>query len=179
MLYYVSLNEREFPLRVPRATPGERRLVQGVKELDVEVLSHSEHGRPTLVLVDGAVYRVQADARSEGIPANLAGAGHRVVINGQRLELRLESELARRARPNRNKTPVAISKVVAPMPGRVVKVNVRVGDTVAAGDPLLGIEAMKMENELVSPSAGTITKISATVGATVDADQELIVIEPA
>jgi biotin carboxyl carrier protein len=179
MLYYLSLNEREFPLRVPRGTPGERRLVQGVKELDVEVLSHSEHGRPTLVLVDGAVYRVRAAARPSGTPVGEAGAGRRVIINGQPLELRLESELARRARPNRNKTAVAIRKVVAPMPGRVVKVNVRVGDTVAAGAPLLGIEAMKMENELVAPSAGTITKLSVTVGATVDADQELIVIEPA
>jgi biotin carboxyl carrier protein len=179
MLYYLSLNEREFPLRVPRGAPAERRLVQGVKELDVEVLSHSEHGRPTLVLVDGAVYRVRAAARPNGTPVSVAGAGRRVVINGQPLELRLESELLRRARPNRNKAAVTISKIVAPMPGRVVKVNVRVGDTVAAGAPLLGIEAMKMENELVAPSAGTITKLSVAVGATVDADQELIVIEPA
>jgi biotin carboxyl carrier protein len=64
------------------------------------------------------------------------------------------------------------------MPGRIVKVNVSVGDVVAVGDPLLGIEAMKMENELLSPSAGKISKLNVQVGAIVEADQELIVIEP-
>jgi biotin carboxyl carrier protein len=179
MLYYLSLNEREFPLRVPRGAPGEQRRVRGAAELAVEVLSHSEHGRPTLVLVDGAVYRVRAAARPNAKPVSDASTGRRIVINGQPIELRLESELARRARPNRNKTATGASKVTAPMPGRVVKVSVRVGDTVAAGAALLGIEAMKMENELVAPGAGKIIKLAVAVGDTVEADQELIVIEPA
>jgi biotin carboxyl carrier protein len=177
MLYYVSLNEREFPLRLPRAVGSDRQRVHGSAELDVEVLSHSEHGRPTLVLVDGAVYRVRATARPKA--ARVDGAGQRVIINGQPLELRLETELTRRARPNRNKLASTTSKVKAPMPGRVVKVDVRLGDTVAAGDPLLGIEAMKMENEIVAPSAGKISKLSVGVGDTVEAEQELLVIEPA
>jgi biotin carboxyl carrier protein len=65
------------------------------------------------------------------------------------------------------------------MPGRVVKVNVRPGDVVAAGAALLGIEAMKMENELAAPIAGRVAKVAVQVGATVEADQELVVIEPA
>jgi biotin carboxyl carrier protein len=177
MLYYLSLNEREFPLRVPTVIASDRHRVHGLAELDVEVLSHSEHGRPTLVLVDGAVYRVRAASRPRG--TRLEGAGRRVIINGQRLELKVETELARRARPNRNKTASTTSKVTAPMPGRVVKVDVRLGDTVSAGDPLLGIEAMKMENEIVAPSAGKVTRIGVAVGDTVEADQELLVIEPA
>jgi biotin carboxyl carrier protein len=177
MQYYLSLNEREFPLRLPRAAPSDRHLVHGSTELDVEVLSHSEHGRPTLVLVDGVVHRVRAAARPKA--TRVEGAGRRVIINGQPLELRLETELARRARPNRNKTASTTSKVTAPMPGRVVKVDVRLGDTVSAGAPLLGIEAMKMENEIVAPSAGKVTKLSVAVGDTVEADQELLVIEPA
>jgi biotin carboxyl carrier protein len=177
MLYYISLNEREFPLSLPPAAASDRHRVQGSAELDVEVLSHSEHGRPALVLVDGAVHRVRAAARPKS--ARVEGAGRRVIINGQPLELRLETELARRARPNRNKTARAISKVTAPMPGRVVKVDVRLGDTVSAGAPLLGIEAMKMENEIVAPNAGKVTKVSVSVGDTVEAEQELLVIEPA
>ena len=47
--------------------------------------------------------------------------------------------------------------VVAPMPGTVLKVNVNNGDTVASGDVILILEAMKMENEIVAPCAGTVT----------------------
>ena len=62
--------------------------------------------------------------------------------------------------------------VVAPMPGTVLKVNVNNGDTVAAGDVILILEAMKMENEIVAPCAGTVT-LKVTAGETVDTDAVL------
>jgi biotin carboxyl carrier protein len=64
------------------------------------------------------------------------------------------------------------------MPGRVVKVDVRVGDSVVSGTPLLSVEAMKMENELRSPGAGRVVSVHVQVGATVESDQELVVIAP-
>ena len=170
MQYYVSLNDREFPLALIAPLPGGQRRARGAAgELEIEVLSHSAHGRPALVLVDGVVHRVLA--RADG--------RQRALVNGQSIGLRVESDLERRARPNRNAPARSASQVQAPMPGRVVKVNVRVGDAVSAGTPLLGIEAMKMENELLSPSTGTIVKVNVQVGSTVEADQELIVMEPA
>jgi biotin carboxyl carrier protein len=177
MLYYVTLNGREFPL-TPRASggPGRLRMLAASGELEVEVVSHPGEGRPGLVLVNGAVYRVRASSRSAGAAA--AGAGQQGDINGQPLRLLVETELERRARPNRNKAAASVSQVLAPMPGRVVKVNVRAGDVVAAGAALLGIEAMKMENELSAPIAGRIAKLSVQLGATVEADQELVLIEP-
>jgi biotin carboxyl carrier protein len=68
-------------------------------------------------------------------------------------------------------------RVVAPMPGRVTRVLVKVGDVVPAWHGLIVIEAMKMENELRSPRAGVITEIRASEGALVDASAVLLVIE--
>jgi biotin carboxyl carrier protein len=64
------------------------------------------------------------------------------------------------------------------MPGRVVKLNVNVGDSVAPGTALLSVEAMKMENEVQSPGAGRVVSVLVQVGATVESDQELVVIAP-
>jgi biotin carboxyl carrier protein len=173
MLYYVTLNDQEFPLTLLEPVPPGQYGARGAAgDIAIEVLSHSVNGRPALVLVDGVVQRVLAGA------AERAGE-RRAVINGQSLGLRVESELERRARPNRNTQARSASQVLAPMPGRVVKVNVRVGDVVSAGAPLLGIEAMKMENELLAPGAGKVAKVNVQVGSTVEVDQELIVIDPA
>jgi biotin carboxyl carrier protein len=179
MLYYISLNGREFPLTSSESSlAGRPRLAGSAGPLEVELLSAAEGGRPALIVVDGAVYRVQVAARPKGSSSRRAAEPRRAIINGQRVSMTLETELERRVRPNRNKTTVTHSRVLAPMPGRVVKVNVRAGDVVSAGDPLLGIEAMKMENELLAPSAGKIAKVTVQIGSTVEADQELIVIEP-
>jgi len=68
-------------------------------------------------------------------------------------------------------------RVVAPMPGRIAKVLVRAGDTVAARQGLVVVEAMKMENELRSPRAGRVTEVRASEGALVEANAVLVVIE--
>jgi biotin carboxyl carrier protein len=67
--------------------------------------------------------------------------------------------------------------VAAPMPGRIVKVLVKVGETVAARQGLVVVEAMKMENELRSPRAGIVSDVRVTEGALVDAKAALVVIE--
>lgn len=66
--------------------------------------------------------------------------------------------------------------VVSPMPGTVLKLNVNNGDTVASGDVILILEAMKMENEIVAPCAGKVT-LKVTAGETVDTDALLAVVE--
>jgi biotin carboxyl carrier protein len=67
--------------------------------------------------------------------------------------------------------------ITAPMPGRVVKVLVARGDAVAARQPLVIVEAMKMENELRAPRAGTVADVRVSEGASVEAHAVLIVIE--
>ena len=67
-------------------------------------------------------------------------------------------------------------EVISPMPGTVLRLNVNSGDTVASGDVILILEAMKMENEIVAPCAGKVT-LKVTAGETVDTDALLAVVE--
>jgi biotin carboxyl carrier protein len=67
--------------------------------------------------------------------------------------------------------------VVAPMPGRIVRVLVTPGDEVAARQAVIVVEAMKMENELRSPKAGRVKDVLVTAGTSVEAGRALIVIE--
>ena len=63
------------------------------------------------------------------------------------------------------------------MPGRVVRVLVAPGDTVDARQPVVVVEAMKMENELRSPKAGRVKEVAVTPGTSVEAGRVLVVIE--
>jgi biotin carboxyl carrier protein len=66
--------------------------------------------------------------------------------------------------------------VRAPMPGRIVRSWVTVGDTVEAGQRLLAIEAMKMENEVRSPRAGIVAGITVAAGSSVELGDELLTV---
>jgi biotin carboxyl carrier protein len=68
-------------------------------------------------------------------------------------------------------------QIVAPMPGRVVRILVAPGDAVEAKQGLVVIEAMKMENELASPRAGTVTEVAVAEGTSVEAGRLLVVVE--
>lgn len=68
-------------------------------------------------------------------------------------------------------------RVIAPMPGKVLRVLVAPGDEVTARQPLVVIEAMKMENELSSPKPGRIKDVVVTVGQSVEAGRLLVVVE--
>jgi biotin carboxyl carrier protein len=86
----------------------------------------------------------------------------------------------RRARRNRGDAAVhaeGAQSIVAPMPGRVVKILVAPGDAVTARQPVIVVEAMKMENELRSPKAGRVREIPVTEGASVEGGRVLVVVE--
>lgn len=71
--------------------------------------------------------------------------------------------------------PVAgAENIVSPMPGTIVAVKVKVGDTVKSGDVLCVLEAMKMENEIMAPKDGKIVGVSTTQGSSVNSGDILI-----
>lgn len=78
------------------------------------------------------------------------------------------------------KAPAAVSgsgaPINAPMPGNILDVKVKAGDTVKAGDVLLILEAMKMENEIMAPAAGTVTSVNVAKGSTVNSGDVLCTI---
>ena len=110
---------------------------------------------------------------------------YNVNVNGTLYEITLEvvdgAAPAPVAAPAPAATPAPVStgaeSVNSPMPGTILAVNVTVGQTVKAGDVLMVLEAMKMENEISAPKAGTVTAVSVTKGATVESGAQLCVIE--
>jgi biotin carboxyl carrier protein len=88
--------------------------------------------------------------------------------SGPRLRSRSGGDAAGAAGPQR---------VVAPMPGKIIKVLVKQGDVVVARQGLVVVEAMKMENELRSPKAGTVVEVRAAEGSSVEAGAVLVVVE--
>ena len=100
--------------------------------------------------------------------AYLGGRTVPVVVNGRRTG---------RAATDTGAGADGEQKVTAPMPGRVVRVLVAPGDIVEARQPIIVVEAMKMENELRSPKAGQVKDVTVAAGASVEAGRVLAVIE--
>ena len=105
-----------------------------------------------------------------------------VVVEGWRFELLVEDAgtAALRERASRDRTAAGAAggplEIRAIIPGRIVAVAVVPGDTVQAGQTLLAVEAMKMQNELRAPRAGTVTRVPAGAGATVEVGDVLVVL---
>ncbi|MEG2380746.1 MAG: biotin/lipoyl-containing protein, partial [Oscillospiraceae bacterium] len=70
--------------------------------------------------------------------------------------------------------PANATKVVAPMPGKIVDVKVKVGQTIKEGDLLAVLEAMKMENEIMAPAAGKVVSVSVSGGTSVNTGDILV-----
>jgi biotin carboxyl carrier protein len=81
---------------------------------------------------------------------------------------------ARRAQAGASEGP---KKITAPMPGKVVRIIAQAGSEVEAGDGVIVIEAMKMQNELKAPKAGKVTKIAVAEGTTVNPGETLAIVE--
>jgi biotin carboxyl carrier protein len=118
------------------------------------------------VLLDGRSY----EARVEETPTALV-----VVIDGRRFEIEVRDP-RRLVRKGAGGGTDGVQTIAAPMPGKIVRVLAAVGDEVAAGQGLLVVEAMKMQNEMKSPRAGKVLSLSAREGATVTAGEILATI---
>lgn len=115
-----------------------------------------------------------------------------VNVNGTQYEVAVEEidgKSAPAAKPVQAAAPVAApaaapvaapaggSKVTAPMPGTILGVNVKEGDTVKAGQAIFVLEAMKMESDIVAPAAGVVRGIAVSKGAAVSAGDVLCSIQ--
>lgn len=106
---------------------------------------------------------------------------YKVTLNGKVYEFTIEKinkeDIKPAEAPKTAATPAAPAapvagngeKVVSPMPGTILSVNVTAGQAVKKGDVLFILEAMKMENEIMAPADGTIAAVSTTKGASVEA----------
>ena len=145
---------------------GRLQAVVDHRKYDFELVPSSEEGVYT-ILMNNRVY----EARVWSTATNTL----RVRIGGR---LFLTSVVdRRRRRSNSEQGAEGRQNLVAPMPGKVVRVLVEAGDQVVAGQGVVVVEAMKMQNEIKSPKAGRISEIRVTEGAAVNANQVLAIVE--
>ncbi len=119
------------------------------------------------VLLDGASYEVRLIETSRGLSAEVDGRRFAVEVSDPRDTSRSSRALLGFGRQN----------VAAPMPGKVVRVLVNVGDSVDVGQGLVVVEAMKMQNEMKAARPGRVTEVRARAGETVGAGDTLVILE--
>jgi len=102
---------------------------------------------------------------------------YEVLINGDCHKFTLMNEQRRAMIRAGGKGSAGKAMLTSPMPGKVVKLLVRPGDAVQAGDGVIVVEAMKMENELKAPAAGTVKEVRVEEGKPVSGGDVLVVIE--
>ena len=130
-----------------------RLTAQGIYSLIIDGVSHvadvDDHEGACVVEVGGETYTIRVEEQTRYIIRTRGGAGG----------------------------GAGAQTVKAPLPGKVTHVPVSPGDAVAAGQSLIVIEAMKMENELKAAAAGTVREVRVSAGQAVNAGDVLVVID--
>jgi biotin carboxyl carrier protein len=135
-------------------------------------LSDIEGSPVRIVKLGTHVYRIVAEKRQ--------GRGRYTLwVDGYRFEAEALDERTRAIRDLSAATagPTGPAPIVAPMPGLIVRVNVNPGDKVEAGQGLVVMEAMKMENELRATAAGTVRSVEVSPGTAVEKGALLVALE--
>lgn len=144
-----------------------------------EVVVGAKRQRVDIIRLDGAVasLRYVDDGRSFSVSYQKGRGREWRVAVGERdfdLETLTPVEAIEASAASATGGP---SRLTAPIPGKVVKIHVEVGDEVEAGQPLVVLEAMKMENELAAEQAGRVTAVHVEPGQTVSAGDPLADLE--
>ncbi|MFQ5718150.1 MAG: biotin/lipoyl-containing protein [Acidobacteriota bacterium] len=149
-----------------RADRGRYTIVDGGESFEVDAHAVAENWWSVLLDSDSFDAHVERD-----------GTVFRVAIAGRQFAFDL-SDPARALLRGEAAPGAGTGRVVAPMPGRVMRVLAAVDEEVTRGQPVVVVEAMKMENELAAPCDGLITEIAVTEGQTVDGGALLLVVGP-
>lgn len=143
-------------------------------ESDLNQLDAVSIGNDTFhVLKDSKPYKAEITA------ADFLSKKYTIKVNNNSYEVAISNDLDLLIQGlgiERGRTKV-VNAIKAPMPGLILEINVEVGQDVKENDPLLILEAMKMENSFLSPRDGKIKAIAVTIGNAVDKGQLLIEFE--
>jgi biotin carboxyl carrier protein len=178
MTVEIELDGVPHSVSIERAGPGRFRIVVHRPNADageapqarvVSAVRVGEYGLSLLLDGDHA-------SRELHVTPSDAGGGFLVAIDGRNVALTVNGRRARRTPSDAGGSGHGEQSVVAPMPGRVVRVLVGPGDEVQARQPLVVVEAMKMENELRSPRSGTIKEVTVSAGMSVEAGRVLVTV---
>jgi len=169
MKLITEIEGERVPLEVRRDGP---RVVADVGGRAYEIEARELRPGVYLLLFGGRVYECRVDGGAT------AGRGtSEVHVEGRTHAVTLVDPKRLRGRQSAGGHEGGRAEVKAPMPGKIMRVMVERGAEVAAGDGLVVVEAMKMQNELKSPKAGIVTELHAERGATVNVGDVLVVVE--
>lgn len=157
-------DQRKLSVQLESAEGGEYRLRIGSDVTTVRV-ARSEAGSYSLIDENGRQRSVDIDGTLPDLKLVIDGSDAVSVAVADAQSLQASDSASS-----------AVGEVRAAMPGKVVKVVCKVGDVVRAGQPLLVIEAMKMENELRAAGGGRVESIAVREGQTVEGGQVLLVL---
>ena len=165
MVYDVTIDGKDYRLELERAEVGWRCRLDG-RDIQLDAVLA---GRDVLsVLIGGKAY----DLKREHTPTDMG-----VWVGSVRYLAEVRDPRSLRGRRSAGADEKGPKKLLAPMPGKVVRVLLGQGQAVEAGQSILVVEAMKMQNEMKSPKAGRVAEVKTKPDATVAPGEVLVVIE--
>ncbi len=170
MRYFVNLDGEEHVVDVTELPGGgyELGLSKTGDEAAARVVEAQVAGR-------GELTTVQVGSKIVDLVVDGSLPKLEVFASGKRASVVVESARTRAAASMRGGSAASDEGVItSPMPGKVVKILVKEGDSVNAGAPIIVVEAMKMENELTATKTGVVQKIYVGLGDTVEGGARLI-----
>jgi len=165
MVYDVTIDGKNYRLELERVDTGwECRLDGRAIPMDA-VLARRD---VLSVLIEGKAYEIKRERTATDL---------HLWVGGARYAAELRDPRSLRGRKGGSWEEAGPRKLVAPMPGKVVRVLLGENAAVEAGQGILVVEAMKMQNEIKSPKKGTVQKILVNEGAAVNAGDVLAIVE--
>jgi biotin carboxyl carrier protein len=165
MTYDVTIDEKTYRLELTRADAGFLCKLDG-REVPVDAVI-TRHDVLSL-LIDGKSYEIKRERTATDL---------HLWVGSVRYGVELHDPRSLRGRKDVGADAKGPKKLVAPMPGRVVRILVKEKAEVEAGQGIVVVEAMKMQNEIKSPKKGVVQKISVAAGANVNAGEVLAIVE--
>jgi biotin carboxyl carrier protein len=165
MIYDVVIEDRKHRLELERAGEKWHCVLDG-REIPIDAVL----ARPDVlsILIDGKAYEVKRERTATDT---------HFWVGSARYAVELQDPRSLRSRRRGEEATAGPKKLTAPMPGRVVRILAAEKSAVEAGQGLLVMEAMKMQNEIKSPKKGTVQRIMVQAGAAVNAGDVLAIVE--
>jgi pyruvate carboxylase subunit B len=168
ILYYVTVKGNEHVVEIAEGPDGIELTLDG-RPVEADLIPLQAGGLHSLLL----------DGHSREMVLEREGDRVFVSLDGERIEARVQDEVSRALSAIGGAKLSGNAEVIAPMPGIVVEVRVKPGDVVTAGQAVVVMEAMKMQNELTTEADGTVESVAVEPGQSVAGGAVLLVVKPA
>jgi biotin carboxyl carrier protein len=161
--YYATAGEQEYEIEI-----DDGQIFVNGEPVEVDL---ARSGVPELysILINGRSYEVLIEEERQS---------YAVTLRGEQYHVKVEDERSRRLNAGRKGPDLPKGELIvkAPIPGLVVKVLVREGEEIAEDQPLVILEAMKMENEIRALRAGVVRKVEVSAGHRVEQNAPLLIL---